>query len=50
MVLSRGSTEDMAQLYRTFRGRDPSVEPLLEERGLKDAKSDDGAATTSASH
>ncbi len=49
MVLSRGSTEDMAQLYRTFRGRDPSVEPLLEERGLKEAKAD-GAAPTAASH
>ncbi|HEY0179829.1 MAG TPA: peptidyl-dipeptidase Dcp [Dokdonella sp.] len=34
-VLSRGSTEDMAELYRGFRGRDPSVEPLLEQRGLK---------------
>jgi len=37
MVLSRGSTQDMAALYRAFRGRDPSVEPLLEERGLKSA-------------
>ncbi|MEN6540776.1 MAG: M3 family metallopeptidase, partial [Mizugakiibacter sp.] len=35
MVLSRGSTEDMAAMYRAFRGRDPSVEPLLEQRGLK---------------
>jgi len=35
MVLSRGGTQDVATLYRTFRGRDPSVEPLLEERGLK---------------
>jgi len=35
MILSRGSTQDMAELYRAFRGRDPSVEPLLEERGLK---------------
>jgi peptidyl-dipeptidase Dcp len=35
MVLSRGSTQDMAALYRAFRGRDPSVEPLLEQRGLK---------------
>jgi peptidyl-dipeptidase Dcp len=34
MILSRGSTQDMATLYRTFRGRDPSVEPLLEQRGL----------------
>jgi peptidyl-dipeptidase Dcp len=34
MILSRGSTEDMAALYRAFRGKDPSVEPLLEQRGL----------------
>jgi peptidyl-dipeptidase Dcp len=26
----------MASMYRSFRGRDPSVEPLLEQRGLKD--------------
>jgi peptidyl-dipeptidase Dcp len=49
MVLSRGSTEDMAELYRTFRGHDPSVEPLLEQRGLKPAKAD-GAASSSSSH
>ena len=36
MILSRGSTEDMATMYRDFRGRDPSVEPLLEQRGLKE--------------
>ena len=35
MILSRGGTEDAAAIYRAFRGRDPSVEPLLEERGLK---------------
>jgi len=35
MILSRGGTEDAAVLYRAFRGRDPSVEPLLLERGLK---------------
>ncbi|GAA0722339.1 peptidyl-dipeptidase Dcp [Dokdonella soli] len=40
MVLSRGSTEDMAKLYRDFRGRDPSVEPLLEQRGLKETAGD----------
>ncbi len=34
MILSRGGTGDMAALYRAFRGRDPSVEPLLEARGL----------------
>jgi peptidyl-dipeptidase Dcp len=35
MILSRGSTDEMDVLYRNFRGRDPSVEPLLEQRGLK---------------
>jgi peptidyl-dipeptidase Dcp len=35
MILSRGGTQDVATLYRAFRGRDPSVQPLLEERGLK---------------
>jgi peptidyl-dipeptidase Dcp len=35
MVLSRGGTEDAATLYRNFRGRDPNVDALLEERGLK---------------
>ena len=38
MVLSRGGTQDSAALYRAFRGRDPEVEPLLIERGLKQAK------------
>ena len=35
LILSRGGTEDPAVLYRKFRGRDPIVEPLLKERGLK---------------
>lgn len=38
MVLSRGNTEDVAALYRAFRGRDPEVEPLLIERGLEQKK------------
>jgi len=37
MILSRGGTADAATLYRNFRGRDPSVDALLEERGLKPA-------------
>lgn len=37
MILSRGGTIDGAEMYRGFRGRDPSVEPLLEQRGLKPA-------------
>jgi len=34
MVLSRGGTEDAASMYRAFAGRDPSIEPLMEQRGL----------------
>ena len=34
MILSREGTADVAELYRAFRGRDPIVQPLLEERGL----------------
>jgi len=34
LVLSRGGSQDAAALYRNFRGRDPQVQPLLEERGL----------------
>jgi peptidyl-dipeptidase Dcp len=37
MILSRGHTQEMAPMYRAFRGREPSVEPLLEIRGLKEA-------------
>jgi peptidyl-dipeptidase Dcp len=39
MILSKGGTVDAATLYRNFRGRDPSVEALLEERGLKSSDS-----------
>jgi peptidyl-dipeptidase Dcp len=35
MILSRGGTRDAAELYREFRGREPSVAPLLDQRGLK---------------
>ena len=34
MILSREGTADVAELYRAFRGRDPVVQPLLQERGL----------------
>jgi peptidyl-dipeptidase Dcp len=33
-VYSAGGTRDYAEAYRLFRGRDPSIEPLLEGRGL----------------
>ena len=34
-VLSRGGSQEAAAMYRAFRGRDPVVDPLLIERGLK---------------
>jgi peptidyl-dipeptidase Dcp len=34
-VLSRGGTEDGMTLYVRFRGREPSIDPLLERRGLE---------------
>jgi peptidyl-dipeptidase Dcp len=37
MVLSRGNTEELSKLYKDWRGQDPSIEPMLENRGLKDA-------------
>ncbi len=37
MILSRGNSEDLAKLYRDWRGRDPNVEGMLEQRGLKAA-------------
>ncbi len=38
MLLSRGHTGDLGAMYRAFRGRDPIVQPLLEERGLTETK------------
>jgi peptidyl-dipeptidase Dcp len=35
LVLSRGGIEDAATMYRSFRGRDPNVDALLEAHGLK---------------
>jgi peptidyl-dipeptidase Dcp len=40
MVLSRGGTRPAAEIYRNFAGHEPSVEPLLIERGLKEPPSD----------
>jgi peptidyl-dipeptidase Dcp len=34
MILSRGGTVEAAALYRAFAGRDPRIEPLMEQRGL----------------
>lgn len=42
MVLSRGNSEDLATLYRTWRGQPPSIEPMLVDRGLKEAPENAG--------
>ncbi len=48
-VLSRGGTMDYFEMYRNFAGREPTIQPLLEARGLTGgtptnaSTSDDGA-------
>ncbi len=37
MVLSRGNTEDLAKMYAAWRGKDPSVEPMMKYRGLRES-------------
>ena len=34
MVLSRGNTEDLPKMYKTWLGADPSIAPMLKYRGL----------------
>jgi len=34
MILSRGNAGDYAKMYREFRGQDPSIDPMLERRGI----------------
>ena len=36
MVLSRGNTEDLAKMYSSWLGAEPSIEPMLKFRGLKE--------------
>jgi peptidyl-dipeptidase Dcp len=38
-IYSAGGKRDFAEAYRLFRGRDPDVAPLLEDRGLVPAES-----------
>ncbi len=35
LILSRGNTEDYSEMFRSFEGRDPSIEPMLKDRGLE---------------
>ena len=37
MILSRGNTVELSKLYKDWRGEDPSIEPMLIDRGLKQA-------------
>ncbi|MHB1020827.1 MAG: peptidyl-dipeptidase Dcp [Acidobacteriaceae bacterium] len=39
MVLSRGNTEDLAKMYATWLGAEPSIKPMLKDRGLTDTAS-----------
>jgi len=34
MILSRGNTEDLEKMYSDWAGSEPSVEPMLNFRGL----------------
>lgn len=36
-ILEQGGSRDAAELFRAFRGRDPSVEPLLRHSGIRAA-------------
>lgn len=36
-ILSKGNSEDLKQLYADWRGQDPVIEPMLINRGLKEA-------------
>lgn len=35
MILSRGATENYTKIFNEFTGHDPSIEPMLKDRGLK---------------
>ncbi len=34
MVLSRGNTEELSKMYKAWRGAEPSIAPMLKDRGL----------------
>ena len=34
MILSRGNTEDLGKMYAAWLGAEPTIEPMLKERGL----------------
>ncbi len=38
MILSRGNSADLATTYEAWRGAPPTIDAMLEERGLKPAR------------
>jgi peptidyl-dipeptidase Dcp len=38
MVLSRGNTEDLEQMYKAWMGAEPGIGPMLKARGLAPSK------------
>ena len=39
MVISRGNTEDLAAMYKSWLGAEPSIQPMLKYRGLTEPAS-----------
>ena len=37
-IYSAGDTRDPMELYRAFRGRDPTIDALLAQRGLTESR------------
>src|SRR5580693_6738797 len=37
MILSRGNTEDLEKLYEAWRGKSPSVQSMMKDRGLQES-------------
>jgi peptidyl-dipeptidase Dcp len=36
MVLSRGNTEELGNLYQTWRGKTPTIDAMMKYRGLRE--------------
>jgi peptidyl-dipeptidase Dcp len=34
MILSKGNSEELAQLYRSFRGKEPMIKYMLQNKGV----------------
>jgi peptidyl-dipeptidase Dcp len=45
MILSRGNTAEPGKLYRDWRGKDPDMEPMLINRGLRQEEANSALST-----